>query len=275
MLRGLNVQQGDVKTSGRVKYLPDDNGVYYPYELTVCDRLMFKPQGWETSEAEEDSTPRGGSSDPEENRRKSFARARNNLFDLLLCTPSMDCFVTLTVSPDVIDKRSDYNEVVKRLSVWLDNRVRRNGLVYVLVPEYHKDGESVHFHGLMNFEALKTVRAINQKEGSWYFGKELFDDKGREIFNISDYRLGFSTVIPIDGEHGREACAKYCYKYIIKSGGQKVGGRYYLSGGNLGRPKYEYINVSIDDYEGEAFNVGGTGIMMKKVRLQSDVQNKA
>lgn len=269
MLSGrIRTNQGEIKTTGRVKYLPDDNGIYKPYEITVCDRLMFMPDGWELSDKEDsDKLPKGVASNPEENRRKSFARAKNNLFDLLLCTPSMNCFVTLTINPDVIDNRADYKEIVKRLSVWLDNRVRRKGLLYVLVPEYHKDGESVHFHGLMNFEALELTRATNGKVGSKHYGEPLFDDKGREVYNIVDYKLGFSTVIPIDGENGREACAKYCYKYIIKSNGQKVGGRYYLSGGALGRPRYEYVNADIDDYEGEAFTIGPTGIRMKKVKL--------
>ena len=98
----------------------------------------------------------------------------------------------------------------------------------------------------MNFSSLNLTRAVNNKVGK-HFGEELFDDKGREIYNIKDFTYGHTTVIPIDGDNGREACAKYCYKYIIKSGGKKCGGRYYLSGGALGRPRYKYVDV---DYYG-------------------------
>ncbi|MBQ8574416.1 MAG: hypothetical protein IJ447_00010 [Clostridia bacterium] len=140
---------------------------------------------------------------------------------------------------------------------------------YVLVPEFHSDGKSIHFHGLMNFDALKVIRAVNNKQGSRYFGQPLFDDKGREIYNISDYTLGHTTVIPIDGDNGREACAKYCYKYIIKSGGQKVGGRYYLSGGNLGRPRYELINLDYDSINEKEISVG-TYMGMKRINIQED-----
>lgn len=270
MLSGkMKVQSDSIKTTARIKYLPDDEGNYIPKSMTVFDRPTFMPDGWSLSDKSDSDRKgkKGKSSQPdnEENRRKSYARAKNNLFDLLLCTPSLDSFVTLTFSPDEVN-RGDYTEIVKRISVWLDNRVRRHGLQYVLVPEYHKDGESVHFHGLMNFGSLSTARAINQKEGSRYFGKPLKDNKGRPIYNISDFPFGHTTVIPIDGENGREACAKYCYKYIIKSGGQKVGGRYYLSGGKLGRPKYEYIDFDFDGVEAKEINVGGF-MKMKRVNL--------
>lgn len=270
MLSGkFRASVNEIKTNARVKYLPDDDGNYVAKSMTVFDRPVFMPDGWELSDKSDSESKRkktkSSQCEDEENRRKSYARARNNLFDLLLCTPSLDCFVTLTFSPEEIN-RQDYKEIVKRISVWLDNRVRRHGLQYVLVPELHKDGESVHFHGLMNICALNTVRAVNQKEGSKYFGQELCDKKGRPIFNIKDFPFGHTTVIPIDGDNGREACAKYCYKYIIKSGGQKVGGRYYLSGGKLGRPKYEYINFDFDGVDGKEINIQNV-MKMKRVNL--------
>lgn len=270
MFKGkIKVQENTLKTNARIKYLPDDEGNFVAKSMTVFDRQVFMPDGWELSDLSDSGSKvkrtKSAHCDDEENRRKSYARAKNNLFDLLLCTPSLDSFITLTFSPDEIN-RQDYKEIVKRISVWLDNRVRRNGLKYVLVPEYHKDGESVHFHGLMNFDSLSTERAINKKEGSRYFGKPLKDNKGRPIFNITDFPFGHTTVIRIEGANGREACAKYCYKYIIKSGGQKVGGRYYLSGGKLGRPKYEYINFDYDGIDTKEINIQNI-MKMKRVNL--------
>lgn len=271
MLSGKNRQKAiELFTNARIKYLPDDDGNYIAKSITVFDRPTFKSEdGWELSDKwDSDPKPKKGEgADPEENRRKAYARAKNNLFDLLLCTPSLNCFVTLTFDGNKV-KRDDYGEIVKRLSVWLDNRVRRSKppLKYVLVPEYHKDGENIHFHGLMNFEALKVVRAVNQKKGSKYYGQPLFDDKGREIYNIADFTLGLTTVIPIDGINGREACAKYCYKYIIKSQGQKVGGRYYLSGGDLGRPRYDFVNMDFDSIDEKSLSIHGF-TNMKRINL--------
>lgn len=268
MLSGKSRQKSiELLTNARIKYLPDDNGNYIPKSITVFDHPTFKPSGWELSDKwdSDKRSKKGDGVEVEENRRKSYARAKNNLFDLLLCTPSLDCFVTLTFSPEQVD-RGDYSQIVKRLSIWLDNRVRRHGLKYVLVPEYHLDGENIHFHGLMNFTALDVVRAVNNKVGSKYYGQPLKDDKGRDIYNIADFKLGLTTVIPIDGVNGREACAKYCYKYIVKSGGQKVGGRYYLSGGDLGRPKYDYVNMDFDSINETTISIKGFK-NMKRVNL--------
>ena len=75
---------------------------------------------------------------------------------------------------------------------------------------------------------------------------------------MSDYRLGFISDIQVTGENGWEACAKYCFKYITKTDGVKVGGRYYLSGGDLGRPRYELLDVPFDAIEGKVHETDWT-----------------
>lgn len=259
--------EDDVKSNARIKYMMDDNGEYQPYELCVFDRAVFKDSEWELadfnvgkkkSSADEKLSP---SAEREaENRRKSFCRARNNLFDLLYGTPQFDTFVTLTFDPEKID-RYDYDAIVKKIGVWLDNRVRRKGLVYGLVPEYHKDG-AVHFHGLMNSSALDLKRSVNP-----YTGEQMCDDEGRPVYNIADFPLGFTTAIVITGENSRTATAKYCYKYITKSGGKKVGGRYYLSGGDLGRPRYEYVYADFENIDAKTIVIEQASLKLKKVKL--------
>lgn len=263
--------------NGRIKYIPDDNGVYQPYEILCFERSAFLIPGVEVEkkkkikykqlsffgeyfgEEEFEPSERLRAIMDAENRRKSYSRAKNKLFDILTCTISFDCFVTLTVSAEHID-RYDYAAVVKKLGQWLDNRVRRSELVYALVPELHKDG-AIHFHGLMNMGALKLDRALSP-----YTGKPLFDDSGREIYNIIDFPLGFTTVIPLSGDNARIATAKYCYKYITKSGGEKVGGRYYLSGGRVGRPRYEYCNIDYDSIDSRPLEITDF-VKVKKVRF--------
>lgn len=257
----LKVSENEVYFNARVKYLPNDDGEYIAKSMTVFDRPMFKDGDFELSD-DCGRKKKSGTKSPipdEENRRKAYMRARNNLFDILLSTLSFDCFVTLTLNPDEID-RTDYKAVMDKLRVWLDNRVRRNGLVYTLVPERHKSG-AIHFHGLMNFSALKTARAVNNNKDSKYYLQPLVDNNGREVYNILDFKLGFSTVINLSGDNAREATAKYCYKYIMKSGGEKIGGRYYLSGGELGRPRYELLTVDIE-------NVGGKEIDLKYAKMK-------
>lgn len=267
----------EVHSNARIRYLPDEQGVYRPYELVAFNRSSFKLPGWETVTL--GGSPKKKPLDlseiydeaelhdlrEKENRRKSYMRARNNLFDLLMCTVAFDTFVTLTLDPEKID-RFDYAEIMKRWRVWFDNRVRRRGLVYAFVPERHKSG-AIHFHGLCNGDALDLVRAHSP-----YTGAPISDNEGRPVYNVADFPLGFTTAITLSGDNARQATAKYCYKYITKSGGEKVGGRYYLSGGALGRPQYAYVNVDFEKLTGKTFNVCGS-VQCKKVRLQDGTDN--
>ena len=260
---------GAVETNARMRWIPDESGEYKPYELLCFSRPVFVPDGWERVGMKQkksvvddliiDAEAVGNQA---ENRRKSYTRAKNKLFDLLMCTTSFDSFVTLTLSGNSVN-RYDYKEIVGKLGVWLDNRVRRNDLTYALVPELHKDG-AIHFHGLVNMDGLKVERARYQNSG-----RLIYDSCKRPIFNVSDFPYGFSTCVPLSGDNARQATAKYCYKYITKSHGEKVGGRYYLSGGNLGRPRYTYLNVDFDALDETPIKVGGGAAMVKKRRYNS------
>ena len=76
--------------------------------------------------------------------QRAARRARAALRDLALCN-DFDCFVTLTLDGAQVN-RYDPKQVIQKLNRWADNKVRRDGLRYVLVPELHKDG-AIHFHG--------------------------------------------------------------------------------------------------------------------------------
>lgn len=160
-----------------------------------------------------------------ENLKRAKRRARTAVFDYAMCNPDLDTFVTLTLNGELVD-RYDYNAVVKRLNVWLDNRVRRHGLKYVMVAERHKDG-AIHFHGLVNHTAVKLENS----------GKK--DKRRHVIYNVTDWTLGFTTAVRVWGD--RANVCKYIVKYITK-GEQKVGGRWYYSGGDLCKPSYTYTN---------------------------------
>ena len=130
-------------------------------------------------------------------------------------------------------KRNSYEAVYEAFRVWLSNHVQRRGLKYVAVPEYHsgeksQDKTAIHFHILSNSNAVELVDSGHYR-------------KGRQVFNIPSWKKGFSTAIYTDGDRGStDNTAKYICKYMTKSNGNKVGGRYYLSGGNLQRPMYVY-----------------------------------
>lgn len=160
-----------------------------------------------------------------ENLKRAKRRARTAVFDYAMSNPDLNLFVTLTLNGEFID-RYDYSAVVKKLNIWLDNRVRRRGLKYIMVAERHKDG-AIHFHGLFNSDVCKLVDS----------GKK--DKRGHEVYNLEDWTLGFTTAVKCYGD--RANVCKYIVKYITK-GEQKVGGRWYYSGGNLCKPTYTYTN---------------------------------
>lgn len=181
------------------------------------------------------------------NFERSCRRAKAKLYDIVMCTHSFKYFVTLTVSPETAD-RTDYKAIMKRFNVWLDNKVRRNGLCYALVPEFHKDGVSIHFHGFFN-DALALVDS----------GKRTKD--GKIKYNIPAFKFGHNCAIEITGSY--VAACRYILKYVGKSG-TRVGARFYLSGGALGAPRYEYFNAHIDDLDsGKVFAPQGSGLTFR------------
>jgi len=160
--------------------------------------------------------------DKESNKLDSLSRAMRRakaaVRELALAN-KFEYFVTLTLNKEKVD-RYNMDEITKKLNNWLDNQVRRSGLAYVLVPERHKDG-AIHFHGFFN----GALRAVDS-------GRK--DKNGHTIFNLPQWRLGFTTAIRLYGDY--HSAVGYVCKYIGKQG-EKPGGRWYYSGGALARPE--------------------------------------
>lgn len=196
------------------------------------------------------------------NVRRAVRRARKAVKDIARSNP-WKYFVTLTLDPEKIN-RYDPVEVWKHLRHWLGNNVRRKGLTYLLVLEHHKDG-ALHAHGLFN-DALEgvdsgtmslpgrkapvKVRSEAQKAAFERMG-------GHVVYNLPSWGWGFSTAIELYGE--MDAAINYVCKYIGKEmyaqdGSQcgtpeKIGGRWYYSGGDLQRPTVEWFDVDVRYWE--------------------------
>lgn len=175
----------------------------------------------------------------EEYRRRAMSRAKRKIHDLAACN-EWDYFVTLTLNKEKID-RYDYKAAVQKLNRWMDNRVRRNGLKYIGVPEYHKD-KALHFHFLTRGDRY-TLKDSGRKQ------------KGRKVYNLLDWTIGHSTAVVLD--NNREAVAWYMAKYITKQTdknmkkalGGTIGGRYYFHGGNLMEPEVHYFDAVYGNFE--------------------------
>lgn len=224
---------GNVTFTGRIKRFPDGSR-----EFMACSSPIFRADGWE----ERDPSPRrkrreGGGGD----LGRAMRRARAQVRDLALSNP-FSHFVTLTLDGERVD-RYDMGAITRRLNAWLSNQVQRRGLKYVLVPERHKDG-AIHFHGFFN-DALERAdsgtlippggkrprrpRSAAQR-AAWVA------QGGRVVWNLPGWSLGFTTALELVGEYPR--AVSYVCKYIGKQG-DKPGGRWYYSGGDLARPEVE------------------------------------
>lgn len=210
------------------------NAVVYTYpdgsqDIICASAQMFHEPGWELSgkwdSDKAKSVREAGVKSEGENMLRSMRRARAKLRRLALAN-DFKYFVTLTLDASRID-RYDGQAVVKALSRWADNMVRRCGLRYILVPELHKDG-AFHFHGFLSGDGLKVV-------DSWV----KWDN--RTVFNLPQWGFGFSTAQELYGDY--HAAVGYCCKYIGKQDGQRPLGRWYYSGGRLREPDKVYADL--------------------------------
>lgn len=297
----------DVSFNLRRKCYVDPDGSLRPYEIMVSRKPVFRMSGCEKSEFTENWEWReaydkanyelfGGGfgtspqstfetsaacSDKEASALSSRRRARRKVFDYCMCNP-FDCFVTLTLDGSLI-QRDDYGAVIKKLTGYLDNRVRRRGLIYVGVPELHKRG-GIHFHFVMNSSALKlsdsgTVSVTGRKRPIKQATARRLGIPPTEwhtVYNVDDWKLGFSTAIMLYGDRG--AAAHYMGKELFKveqKGGcagslEKIGGRWYLSGGKLCKPVIQLDNVPFDGVSGETYSFGCVAGDFKVFQFRDD-----
>ena len=191
-------------------------------------------------------------------------RNRERVFDIVYCN-HWDWFLTITFDPKKVDF-TNVNEVMRKLNIWLQNKVRRNGLQYILVPERFKKTNGIHCHALIN-DVVKTTYSNRIRVGKRSVPEEICKQEHIEysdsdkIFNVPEWKYGFSTALPISENAGK--LSVYLTKYITK-GNDRIFGRYYWSSRNIDREPYiEYTNSSYDEIDLPEFEVPGTAYKVK------------
>lgn len=156
-------------------------------------------------------------------RGDSMKRAQDKVLEIALVN-EFKYFVTLTISPKECDRASP-EEISKKLKKWLSNQVQRNNIQYLIIPEYHKDHKSIHFHGLMTGDLDLKDSGLETKPNS--------DGEIKKIYNINNWTLGYSTAIDLTGSV--VAVSHYIVKYITKGTEKILGNVYYAGGKDLQR----------------------------------------
>ena len=205
-------------------------------------------------------------------RADNMARAKSKVYDIAFANV-WDYFFTATLDAERCD-RYDPIALKRHLHGWLSNRVQRDGMRYLGVPERHKDG-ALHLHFLISADRLRledsgTVLVEERK-------KPVKLDTARRagytvkktVYNWPDWPLGWSTAIPITG--ASETVAGYMAKYITK-GQERIFGKRYLAGGKIVREvptvyvRWEYDDINAKEYR----PVPGRGVKYVTLEGMSD-----
>lgn len=140
------------------------------------------------------------------------------------------------------DNPREFDENMKVIKKWFNNIMNRKykdtekKLKYILIPELGESSGRFHAHALLaNCEKLNIENS----------GK--MDPSGNEIYNLLDWKKGFSTLVPIYENYG--AC-NYILKYITKQVAYVSSGRSrYLHSANLEKAKVEKMYLTEKEKE--------------------------
>lgn len=193
-------------------------------------------------------------------RNDSLKRAKDKIFEIAYSN-QFDYFVTLTINPKKCS-RTNTSEIVDKLKNWLSNEVQRNDINYILIPEYHEDLKAIHIHGLIkgNLTLKNSGLRTTNKTGR------------KTIFNINNWKLGYSTAIAITGD--KVALSRYIVKYVTKDTQKILGNIYYSGGKNLIRSvKTSYNIEQFYKVKSKQFEITGTQLKVKYEVKYNDNNN--
>lgn len=247
-------EKDDVYKNAKVKFTPDGF-----CKVTCFTRKVYKGIGYEAldftslEQAETELLSRVKDTPTEKSERvrtDSFKRSKNQIFEIAAAN-EWKYMITFTVDNAKCD-RYDVEAVKKAFSGWLYDKSKRKGLKALIIPEFHKD-KAIHFHGLIN-DALEMEHSGTYKiEGEKKPVKESTlrrrgltpqADNVKDVFNVVDYKLGFSTAVPLDGNVTRVSyyMTKYCTKDL-----EKIYGSYYFCVGKVNRHlPFQICNIDIE-----------------------------
>lgn len=182
--------------------------------------------------------------------KQYLKKVRTNIIDLAFNYSFWEYFITLTFDFRKVGEYT-HEKAIELLKKWINNQKHQNpSMIYLLVPEFHKESGHIHFHGLIaNVPKWRFSEARNPRTNG------LIKVNGLQIYNLDNYKLGFTTIsIVQDQEKVSNYISKYATKDLITLKNKK---RYWYSR-NLEKPKVSYsyetdnlkdvFNLSDDDY---------------------------
>ncbi len=213
------------KVYSKATYFRDRIRVFVPN--IPYDKVL---PGLEPAEKSKGKPRKPGNTSPEDIER-SIRRSKKMVRDYCEYN-KFEIFATFTFKTD----RQNISKCTAKMNTWLKNQQKRTGgFEYLIVPEFHKDGKSVHYHGLIKGYEGKLDEAINPKTG------QPIIKSGRQTCNFAGYRHGFAEAQLIkDTPESHARVGNYVGKYITKDMTPALFGkhRYWRSSG-LSLPETE------------------------------------
>lgn len=170
-----------------------------------------------------------------DNLSRSFRRTRSALY-MYARQCNWEYFITLTYSPDKLENRYDFSLCMKKVHTWINNCKKRKAenLLYLLVPEQHKDG-AWHIHGLLCNTTGLTFTDSDKRYN------------GKIVYNLDDWKLGFSTATKVTDTY---KVSNYITKYITKDLCAITPGkqRYFVSK-SIPKPKTFTALIDLDEVD--------------------------
>ena len=194
------VQYQIFEKSGR-REVEDENLEHsYLFDKTNKSKKRLKPNPFNDEKLEWMSEIKDNENDRQHSISVSRSRTIKKIYDIGRSN-YWDWWITLTLNKEKVN-RYDYSICSQKLKNWLDYlRDRNPDMIYLIVPEKHKDG-AWHFHGLF--------ANMNEDEFS-DSGK--YTDNGQKVYKIGKYKYGWSYAVRLDGSF---AIVAYMTKYITK-----------------------------------------------------------
>lgn len=151
------------------------------------------------------------------NRKKlenNISRAKSTIFDLA-ASNSWEYFVTFTLNSEKYDRenleafRKDFSKKITNY-----NHYHHVNIQYLLIPEFHEDGKSWHFHGLMKGIPKEMLVLFTS---DMHLPYSILDKlkKGECVYDWSFYssHFGFCNIEPV---RDHDKVCRYITKYITK-----------------------------------------------------------
>lgn len=168
-------------------------------QVRIYEKTLYT--GGEKEQVQNDDKEKEKEVDKERSDLVSRNRTIQNMYGITRAN-RWDWFVTFTFDPNKLDS-TNLDIIAQKTKDWLNNLKKRYcpDMIYIIVPELHKDGKKWHLHGLLaNCEGLTLHDSGIEK-------------KGKKIYNVNNWKWGFSTATKVENT-GK--VSRYITKYITK-----------------------------------------------------------